>query len=142
MVKKKKKVILHSLSPIEFLLDMKKLIFFIIVIGILVLAAVKNPTEEEAKQRVKTEMTELINDKVESNVDTEAGMSLKQIGASIVKHIAPALVDKMIDVDVNNYIVFTTFNASSSFNDSKVSIASGIIVFGKIIPLKTDIKLF
>ncbi len=120
---------------------MKKLITLVVVAAILILAAVKNPGEKEARELIKTEVVEQLNTKAtDKAAECDYTGIAKQITGMVVNMFAPTLVDKCLDIEVENCVIFTKFNVTTTIKADKTSIASGVIVFGKIIPLKINLK--
>lgn len=117
-----------------------KIIAVVVFIAVFFLAALKNPSDAEAKAEIKTLFTEKVNEKMRQQIADEENSAGKQIGSMLAMLVAPTFIDKWIQVDVSDYIFFSTFDANISINEEKKSIASGAIVFGKVIPLKSDIK--
>lgn len=119
---------------------MKKVIFLLIIGFVLVLAAVKNPSEREAKENIKAEATELINEKIAEESRKNDIEGLGELGVALSNLLAPAIMEHALDIDVKDYIFCSSFAVTTKDFGEKKNIASGIIVFGKIIPLSSDFK--
>ena len=117
-----------------------KYIFLLIVLALVFLAALKNPSRAEAKEEVNS----LILEKLDAYVDrqvAETDNSLVEFGSSLAKLLAPTLVDNIVQTEVTNYFLFSTFESHLSVKmveDKKI--VSGVIVFGQVIPLDSDLK--
>lgn len=120
--------------------DMKKLIFLVIIGFVLVLAAVRNPSEREAKESIKAEATKLINEKITEESKDNDIEDLGKIGVALSNLLAPTIMDHALDIDVKDYIFCSSFAVTTKVSGEKKNIASGIILFGKIIPLSSDFK--
>ena len=130
----------HHKSPKRKKSSATKIIAVAVLIAVFFLAALKNPSEIEAKTEIKTLFTEKVNEKMRQQVTDEENSAGKQIGSMLAMLVAPTLIDKWIQIDISNYIFFSTVDANIKIHDEKKTIASGVIVFGKVIPLKSDIK--
>jgi len=116
------------------------LIFSILIIALFVVSAIKNPSESESKEIVKSYIVEKVNNKLRTEMTNDENDRMQQLGAFLGMAFASNLIDYMCETKVNDCIIFTTFDCTTKVDDSKKTIVSGIIFFGKIIPLKTDIK--
>lgn len=74
-------------------------------------------------------------------MNNEENDGFKQFGAFLGMTFAPQIVDHFSDIKVKDYILFSTFDCTTEVEDIDKTIVSGIIVFGKIIPMKTDLDL-
>ena len=117
-----------------------RLTFFILILSFFVLAAIKNPAKKESKIMVKDYIVEKINAKLREEMINEENDGLTQLGAFIGIGLTSKLIDYIAETSVNDYIIFSTFDCSTNMSDSTKTILSGIIVFGNIIPLHTDIN--
>lgn len=113
----------------------KKLLLFIAVI--LIIAAVKNPSRPNAIQMVKAYTIEKVNQKIYDNMNEGEEDSAAQVGQFFGSIFVSKIVEKVIDVDVTDYIILSSFRITAFGNKN---IASGVILFGNIIPLASDIK--
>lgn len=115
---------------------MKKLIILIIIGAICGLAAVKNPGETEAKQMVRDAVTERIQQQMQAKANSGSG--LDKVLNGLGQAVAPKAVEHLTDVEVKNYVVFSTFKSSQKYSlgsDGEDRQLSGIILFGKVLPL-------
>lgn len=119
---------------------MKKLVFLIIIAFVLILAAIKNPSEKEAKESIKAEATELINRKITEESKNNDMEGLGKLGVALSNILAPTIMDHALDITVTDYIFCSSFSVTMDTPGSKKNLASGIILFGKIIPLSSDLK--
>lgn len=112
-----------------------KIIFWIVVIAILFLAALKNPSENEAKAEINTMLLEKLKENLREEVTNDDNNPLTQLGSGLAMLFAPTIIDNVVQTDVTDYIIFSTFSAKISFNEEEKELGSGIILFGKVIPL-------
>lgn len=112
-------------------------IFFAVVI----VAAVKNPSEIEGKKMIKDYIVEKVNYVLKSEINNQENDGLKQFGAFLGMTFASQIVDHVSDIKVKDYILFSTFDCTTEVEDIDRTIVSGVIAFGKIIPMKTDLDL-
>lgn len=114
-------------------------IFLILLIGLLAAAAITNPTETESKKIVKNTVLTYAEDYVvEKMVDYDG--PLTEMALSLGKRLAPKVWDKAVETEVENYIIFTKFKANIGFQGYRKNLLSGIILFGQLIPLDSDLK--
>lgn len=117
----------------------KSLIFFILILSVLVVAAIKNPSETESNIMVKDYIVQKVNEKFREEMTNEENDGFKQFGAFLGMTFSSNLIDYVAETSVNNYIIFSTFDCYTNITDSPKTVLSGLIIFGKIIPLHTDI---
>lgn len=118
-----------------------KIIIAIAVIAILFLAALKNPSKTDAKAEVNGMITEKVMEKIQgemTNIDDEESIG-STLGSALASLFIPSVIDKIVNIEVSDYIFFTTYDANISIMQEKKTIVSGVILFGKVIPLHTDI---
>lgn len=116
------------------------LIFSFIVIAIIVVAAVKNPSATETKALIKDALVETFNEKIEAKMMSDEDNGAKQLGAFLGMALAPHVLDYFTTIDVNDYVVFSTFDCRTKDEEESRTIVSGVVVFGKVIPLKSDLN--
>ena len=118
----------------------KFLIFILILIlGLLVGAAVTNPTESESKEIVKSTVLTYAEKYVENQIE-KSGIPLAGVGLSIGKKFAPKLWDKAVTTETEDYFIFTYFKSDINYMGINKNLLSGIIVFGQLIPLDSELK--
>lgn len=117
-----------------------KLIFGLVIISTLILAALKNPSKIEAKAEIKNMFLEKLNEEMHEDVSDSESFIVEHLSTSFVNMLANSIYDNWVQTDVSNYVLFSTFDANVKINKKKKTLASGIIIFGKIIPLKSDLK--
>lgn len=117
------------------------LVFKFIILAIIIVAAVKNPSEVEGKKMVKDYIVEKVNYVLKSEINKEGNDGFKQFGAFLGMTFASQIVDYVSDIEVNDYILFSTFDCTMKVEDIDRTIIYGVIVYSKIIPLKTDLDL-
>ena len=118
-----------------------KLIVCIIIIAVLFLAALKNPSKSEAKDEIKDFLIEKFDEEMRNNIlNDEEENTWEKIGSGIAMLFAPAIFDYVIDTDISNFIFFSTFSASVTYDEETKTVVSGIILFGNIIPLNSDFR--
>lgn len=115
------------------------LIFIIVVTALLIVAAIKNPSEKESHEMVKDFVVEQLNTVLRDEMIDDDNEGIKQLGIFLGITFASSVFDYISDVKVNDYVLFTTFDCTTEVTGSVKTIVSGIIVFGKIVPLKTDL---
>lgn len=116
------------------------LIFFILIAALLIVSAVKNPSERESKEMVKSYIVDNLNNYLRDEVANEDSSGAKQFGALLGMAFGSNLVEYLCEIKVNDYVVFTTFDCTTKVYATNKTIVSGIIYFGKIIPLESEIK--
>lgn len=117
-----------------------KIITFGTIAVILIIAAIKNPSTTESKQMIKEAAIEKINEKARAEMSDENTDGIEQFGNFLAMILAPSFYDKIVAVDVNDYIVCSSFKAKISFDGQEKNLVSGIILFGNIIPFSSDLK--
>ena len=136
-------------SPIETIkyetsksskLGIGKLIIWIGVIAFLLLAALKNPSETEAKAEINSMITEKFVDIMKEQATDDNNTAWEPIGSGLAVLFAPTLIDNMVRTDISNYIFFSTFTSTVTFEEKKKTLVAGVIILGKVIPLETDLK--
>ncbi len=118
----------------------RHLIPFILIVALFVASAIKNPSENEGKELVKGVIVEKVNNKLRSEMTNEDNNGFKQFGAFLGMTFASNIIDYVCEIQVNDYIVFSTFDCTTNIDGERKTIVSGVIFFGKLIPLKTDIS--
>lgn len=109
------------------------------IFSVLFLAAFKNPSETEAKAELKSKFEEKVNEFLLSEFNNDKSNNvLDQIMAAFAINYVPSIVDSLVQIEVSDYIFFSTFETMLKDDDERKILASGIIVFGKIIPLHSD----
>lgn len=111
-----------------------------IIIAILVVAAMKNPSASETKTLIKDTLIEKINERMGAEIMNGDNDGATQFGAFLGMTLAPYLLDYFTNIHVNNYVIFSTFDCTAKIGEEMKSIVSGIVVFGKAIPLKSDLN--
>lgn len=117
-----------------------RLILALSVIALLFMAALKNPSKTEAKAEIKTLLMEKVTEKMRQEVTNADNDAMKQIGFGLTMLIAPTMIDNMVQTEISDYIFFSTFDASVTVGEETKTLIEGVIVFGKAIPLKSDIN--
>ncbi len=116
-----------------------KIIICLVLIALFGLAAIKNPTKTEAKAEVKTMIMDKFNERMRQEASNDENTTGQQIGSTLALLFGNKLFDSWVQIDVSNYIFFSTFNSHITQDDESKIIAAGVIVFGNAIPLKTDL---
>lgn len=88
---------------------------------------------------VKDFVVEQLNTVLRDEMIDDDNEGIKQLGIFLGITFASSVFDYISDVKVNDYVLFTTFDCTTEVTGSVKTIVSGIIVFGKIVPLKTDL---
>lgn len=114
--------------------------FIILLAALFIVSAIKNPSERESKEMVKSFIVEKVNNKLRGEMTNEDNDGAKQFGALLGMAFASNIIDYVSEINVTDYIIFTSFDCTTKVDDSERTIVSGIIFLGKIIPLKSDIK--
>lgn len=114
-------------------------ISLLILLAIFIVAIVKNPSEPEGKNMVKDYIVEKVNDKFREEMQKEENDGLKKFGAFLGMGLSSHLIDYAMETSVNDCFLFSTFNCKTKIEGKSKTIVSGIILFGKIIPLSSDI---
>lgn len=117
-----------------------KIIAFGAVAVVAILAAIKNPSSTESSQMVKDKISALATDKMIDKIGAEDSEKSGAFASTMARMFAPTVIDKLLDVEVNDYVVFSTFKATASFGEESKNVASGLILFGNIIPLSSGLK--
>lgn len=116
-----------------------KIIFAEIIIAIFLLGAIKNPTVSQTKAEVKSMLLEQYYDNLRKQLVYTDSID-KQIESSFAMFIAPNIIDTWLQTDVSDYIFFSTFNSSLRVGKDVRAVMSGAVIFGKVVPLKYDMK--
>ena len=116
------------------------MIFGIIIIAFFFLAALKNPSKTEAKAEIQAMIIETFSEKMSQNVSNEDNDAWEKVKSGLAMLFAPTIIDNIVQTDISDYIFFSTFDASVTIEEDKRTLAAGIILFGKVIPLESDIK--
>lgn len=116
------------------------LVGLMIFLAIFIISAIKNPSEKDGKEMVNQFIVERINDKLRTDIDANKDDGFTVIGGYIGMALIPKIVDYIIDTKVSDYVVLSTFKCTAETNDEPRNMLSGIIVFGKVIPLDSDLK--
>lgn len=115
----------------------------LIVLAILVVAAIKNPSSAETRALINDVIVEKINEKMEAEMMKEDNDEITRIAAFLGKAFASPVLDYFTNINVSDYIIFSTFDCSSNDENSETkNIVSGIVIFGKVIPLKSDLDKY
>lgn len=117
-----------------------KLILALALIAVLFLAVLKNPSELQAQADVKAILSEKLNETMLAQLSDGQNDGITQLGAGLALLIGGSLIDNMVEVDVSDYILFSTFDANAVLMDQKTNVVSGFILFGKVIPTKSALK--
>lgn len=117
-----------------------KVILLISIIAILLLAGFKNPSKMEAQTEIKAMITEHFQEIMHHEATDKNNSAGERLGSILAVFIAPTFIDNFIQVDVSNYLILSTYDANILLTDGNISLVSGIIIFGTIIPLSSDIK--
>lgn len=115
-----------------------KVALLVVLAAVVLLAVRKNPSEREAKALVKESLVEVVENKLRQEMDSDRYGLLGQMGAALGLIVAPELVDNFVDVKVTDFLLFSTFDASVSLAGQTRN-GGGLIVFGRLIPLYSDI---
>jgi|GEM_PF-2054812 len=118
----------------------KKLIIWLAIIAIFVVAALKNPSKQEVKDELNTFLVERLNEAIVDNMDDESNSIGRQALSGLTMLLGPSILDKLIQTDVTDYVFFSTFDAHLIIGDDQPSVVSGVVIFGKIIPFKSELK--
>lgn len=129
-------------------MKISRFIWTLALIGVLLVAALKNPSESEAKVMVENKINTILNQKVEEklledNDKADDNNIISGLVTGFIQGLVPKVLHEMSTVDVNNYVVFSTFDVTLKKLNQKAekkSLAHGVIVFGKVVPLGTDLN--
>lgn len=110
------------------------------LVVVLFLAALKNPSKAEAKAELKSMIMDVVTAEMRQEVTNEDNDVWKQICSGLAMLFAPTIIDNMVQTEISDYIFFSTFDARVAVDEEMRTLVSGIILFGKVIPLKSDIK--
>lgn len=116
------------------------LIFLMIIMATLVVAAIKNPSTSETKSLIKDALVEKINEKIKEETTNEENNGVERLSALLGMTLTSYIFDYFTDTKVSDYIIYSTFDCTAKDGEETKTVVSGIVVFGKIIPLKTDLK--
>lgn len=117
-----------------------RLIIFGIIAIIVIIAAIKNPSVKESRQLIKDFAIERVNENVRNMIDDDDVDKGEKFLAVFGAAFAPALIDALIDIDVSDYVLFSTFKATIGRGKESINFASGLILFGKPLLLSSDVK--
>lgn len=119
-----------------------RLILWLVIIAFFVVAAIKNPPADETKAMVKTALVEMFNKRMGSVMSNEESSAKQFFGALLGMSLAPNLIDNFTETTVSDYIILSTFNCTAEVEDETKTLVSGVVIFGKIIPLKSDLDKY
>lgn len=112
-----------------------------VIFIVILLAAITNPSTTDAEADIKSLIVDKYNDTIREEIngddDTSAG---EQVGAAFATALGPLIIDHLVDIDVSDYILFSTFNSQVTIKGEDKTIVAGVIIFGKVIPLESDIN--
>jgi len=108
---------------------------------VIAIAAIKNPSQANANAHIKSYLVERISDYValKTSEDTESSELSKGFGRLLINALAPSFIDAMVQIQTSDYVFFSTFEAKVENKGEHKKLMSGVILFGKIIPLSTDL---
>ena len=104
------------------------------------MALIKNPSQLESKEIIKMTAVQHINNYFEKQSE-ETDNGWEKFGYGIAKLLTPTAYDAMVQTEIDDYVLFTKFSASFNLGEEKKYV-KGIILFGKVIPLDTNIQEF
>lgn len=118
--------------------------FLIIVVAVLVIAAITNPSQSEARRLIKDTTLEYTDAYIREKAEQEADGALGAFASMLGRAIAPQVYDYAIDTRIDNFIFFSKFDMSVRMEMIGINqkVVSGIIVFGQVIPLETNVPDF
>lgn len=116
------------------------LVFFIIIGVLVIVASIKNPSENESRVLVKDFIVEKLNDHMRAEMNNDDNDGLKKLGAFLGITFSSKIMDYVTQINVTDYVLLSTFDCTIEIKEEQNTIVSGIIVFGKIIPLKSDMN--
>ena len=116
-------------------------IIIIFVLALLVVAVIKNPSQSESRDQVKNYLVERISNGMMKDLasDSKIGTLAQGLGNLLINAFAPSAIDSMLEIRTNDYIAFSTFSVESEIIGERLNLMSGVILFGKIIPLSSDV---
>lgn len=113
----------------------KKLLYFLIT-AVLLIAIIENPSNTRAKADVNTIIKERVKEIIWKSNSNKTEWD--EIGAGLAMLFAPTVIDNYLQTKTSNYVLFSTFE-TNCFGISG-PVFSGIIIFGKVIPLTSRLK--
>lgn len=117
----------------------KVLVSIVILAAVVVLAAMKNPSEQQSKEMVRSFLSDKVTGVINKNMADEKSDGVKLVANFLASKLTPGLMDSMVDVETDDYVVMTRFDARVEKAGIDKSVMSGIIIFGKLIPLSSDL---
>lgn len=112
----------------------------LIIFTFFVIAILKNPSAPKTKVLIKETLVEKINDKMSRELSNEDNTGFEKIGIFLSMSAVPHLLENFINISVSDYVIFSTFNCTAEDGDEIKTIVSGIVIFGKVIPLTSDLS--
>lgn len=112
-------------------------IFIAVVIG---LAAMTNPSKSEAKDEVKTLIADKLREKATEEAKDEENNGMVRFISGVASFFAPKIVDNFLQIDVNNYVIFSTFDVMLTMGEEE-PLLKGFILFDQVIVYETSDKL-
>lgn len=129
---------IHTYQPAAQSKPKSKRTTLYVLIGLaLFLGVLTNPSKSEAKSEIRTVVMEKYNEHMRNMLMDEGSSSTEQFGASLGLLFGSAIVDNLVEIEVANYVAFSTFEVYSTYGGGHHFIADGMIVFGQIIPFNT-----
>lgn len=118
-----------------------RFVVLLTIVAILVVAIIKNPSSTETKALIKDAIVEKVYERLDAELMYEDNSEYARFGSFMGKAIAPHILDYFANINVSDYIVFSTFVCTSKYDNVQTkNIVSGVVVFGKVIPLKSDLN--
>lgn len=109
-----------------------------LILTLLVVSAIKNPSESDSRDMVKNFIVEKVNDALREQMTDKDSDGLTAFVSLLGMAFMPNLLDYACEIKVTDYILLTTFDCTTPIAESENCIVSGVIIFGKIIPLHSD----
>ena len=113
----------------------KKILLYLLLVGLCVAAIVKNPTEDEARKQIKHTAIRLIENHIQDKAYSDKNNPA--FDTFFTAAFLTPIYDYCTKTEVTDYFLFSSFSSvSTSFAENyKIS---GIIVFGKVIILDKE----
>ncbi|MDE7368961.1 MAG: hypothetical protein K2N08_04195 [Muribaculaceae bacterium] len=118
-----------------------KSIIFIVLAIIIAVAVIRNPSESESRKLINSFLVEKVKDYINVYLLSNPQLDFLQrsLGSLFVNEMAPKMIEAGTQTNVWNFYLFSAFKVEMDPAQEKKNLVSGIIFFGKIIPLSTDI---
>lgn len=110
-----------------------------ILVVILAVAAITNPSKYRTEVLVQEAIAEKVTEKIDEKLDSDEDNDFKHMGSMLDEDFIVTIVDRLTRTEVTNFFFFSTFDCTAKLGGDKKTVAAGVVIFGKVIPLRTEL---